>query len=184
MELAKLNERQHGPVTDVLAHWHALEWAHLYHPTVWNLDVARQEFGEQISRGGGGPPTTYVAMDSAGEPVGSVSLVTHDDLTGFEHVGPWLASLFVMPQYRGRGLGQHLIAHLLDQAPARHAGVVYLFTADHADWYERLGWQRYDVAVSGPDAHPVTVMRRTTPTDAERNVVDPSLRKPTEEAQG
>lgn len=163
IELAKLNAQQRGPVADELARWHAWEWGHLYDPTLWNFDVAQQEFSEQISLGGGETPTTYVALDPTSQPVGSISLVTHDDLMGFEHLGPWLASLFVTPRCRGLGLGQQLIAHLLDQPPARRAGVVYLFTAGHADWYEGLGWQRHDVAVAGPDAHPVTVMRRTLP---------------------
>lgn len=162
MELAALDQRRAGRIAEVLARWHADEWGHLYDPAVWNLDTARLEFAEQIALGGGGPPTTYVAFDTAGQPVGSVSLVISDDLDGFEHLGPWLASLFVEPRWRSRGLGQRLIAHLLSQAPARTAGAVYLFTADHASWYAELGWQLLTTTTSGPTQHPVTVMVRST----------------------
>lgn len=160
VELARLDRDVGDAVAETLATWHAAEWGHLYDPRVWNADVARHEFAEQRSQGGGRPPTTYVALTHDGRLVGSVSLVTSDDLEGFDHLGPWLASLYVDESWRRRGVGRRLVQHLLDQEPARLAGAVYLFTANHAGWYAGLGWATLATTVSGPHAHPVTVMVR------------------------
>lgn len=165
VELAHLDQGRARAIAEQLAVWHAAEWGHLYHPEVWNTDVARREFAEQLDAAGGQAPTTYVALahrDGEEHLVGSVSLVPDDDLAGFEHLGPWLASLYVTPSWRHRGIGRRLIAHLLAQAPAREAGTLYLFTADHASWYGLLGWEWLADTTSGPDDHPVTVMFTAT----------------------
>jgi GNAT superfamily N-acetyltransferase len=160
VELAHLDGDVAEVVAERLATWHVAEWGHLYDPGVWNLDVARHEFAEQRSLGGGHLPTTYVALAPDGLLLGSVSLVPSDDLDGFQHVGPWLASLYVDEPWRRRGLGRRLVQHLLDQSPARRAAQVYLFTADHVDWYTDLGWTAMATTTSGPHEHPVTVMVR------------------------
>src|SRR4051812_20450451 len=54
-------------------------------------------------------PLTLVAAEG-NEPVGSVSLV-ESDLTGWDHLTPWLASLYVRPDWRGQGIGKLLVGH-------------------------------------------------------------------------
>ena len=101
-----------------LASWHHDEFGHLYDETVWNEQTAVAEF-EAMARPGC-PDITWVAFDGDGRDgehvLGSVSLVGDDDLTGFEHLTPWLASLFVIPAARGRGVGNALMDHLLAAA--------------------------------------------------------------------
>lgn len=46
-------------------------------------------------------PCAFVALDD-GRPMGSASLVTYDMETHVEW-SPWLASVFVHPDFRGRG---------------------------------------------------------------------------------
>ena len=167
VELAHLHETRAHEVAERLAQWHTAEWGHLYHPEVWNLSIARHEFAEQRRHGGGRTPTTYVAIADAEQLVGSVSLVDTDDLPGFETQGPWLASLFVEPSRRHQGVGHLLVNHLLTQEPARTAEQVYLFTADHADWYAGWGWRPVAVTTSGPAHEPVTVMVRSSGADAD-----------------
>ena len=167
IELAHLGAELGDAVTEPLARWHAAEWGHLYDPEVWNVDVARQEFAEQRALGGGAAPTTYVGLTPDGQVLGSVSLVISDDLAGFEHLGPWMASLYVHEPWRRLGVGRRLVRHLLDQSPARQAGQVYLFTADHVDWYTALGWSRVASTTSGPHGHAVTVMVRPSEAGAD-----------------
>lgn len=149
MEIAEVPHL--GPV---LARWHAAEWGHLYDPETWDERAAVAEFEEQ--RIVGRIPTTYVALDERDDPLGSVSLVVHDDLEGFEHLTPWLASLYVAPTARGAGLGAALVEHLLGEARRMGHAAVHLFTPDHADWYAARGWDLLTAARS--HGRPVTVM--------------------------
>jgi predicted N-acetyltransferase YhbS len=160
VELAHLEPCRADEVIGCLAHWHTQEWGHLYRSEVWNLEAAREEFAEHIARGGGSVPTTYVALTVSGDVVGSVSLVDSDDLEGFDHIGPWLASLYVDTPWRHRGIARLLIGHLLTQPPARQADSVYLFTPEHAAWYAGLGWKHLATSTTGPQSHQVSVMVR------------------------
>lgn len=120
-----------------LAHWHHAEWAALY--AGWSEAEAFAEL-QAHAAGDGGLPSTLVALDEHGAPIGSVSLVVEDspDLAAFP--GPWLASLFVAPEARGRGLGQALVRALVAQAAAAGLPRLRLFTPWHRAFYERLGW--------------------------------------------
>jgi GNAT superfamily N-acetyltransferase len=134
----------------VLARWHFDEWTALYPD--WSCEEA---LAELRSHGGRGClPTTLVALDDD-ELLGSVSLVT-DDLPGFEHLQPWLASLFVRPDRRGRGIGGFLLERTV--AEARDLGVtrLYLFTPRHESYYAARGWQTIERATAG--VTPVAVM--------------------------
>jgi GNAT superfamily N-acetyltransferase len=149
-------------VAPTLARWHALEWGHLYPSNVWNETVALAEFAEHIAHrsahdGVDTPPSTYVALTRGTKTVvGSISLVNDDDLAGHEHLGPWLASLFVPPEHRGHGIGALLVGHATDVA--RRAGVdrLHLFTADRVAWYESMGWRVLGKATANGEH--VTVM--------------------------
>jgi polyamine oxidase len=150
-----------------LAAWHAEAWEHLYGGT-WGRATAEVEFAAMTVPGA--IPSTWVVRDDAGAVVGSVSLLATDDLPGCDHIGPWLGSLYVRPEHRGRRIGEVLVAHL--EAAARDAGFVrvWLFTeADDAHggllaWYERQGWQREGIL----DSHgrPVWLMSRALGTAA------------------
>jgi predicted N-acetyltransferase YhbS len=121
-----------------LAACHHAEWATLY--TNWSEADALAEL-QAHAAGDGVLPSTLVALAHDGALLGSVSLVAEDspDLVAFP--GPWLASLYVVPQARGRGLGEALVRALV--AKAAEAGVPHLrlFTPHHRAFYERLGWR-------------------------------------------
>jgi monoamine oxidase/GNAT superfamily N-acetyltransferase len=158
-----------GHLAPVLGAWHHDEWGHLYAPEVWDREVAVREFEAMAEPGA--TDRTWVAFDGpsreAEAVLGSVSLVATDDLQGFEHLTPWLASMFVTPAARGRGVAAALTAALL--AGARDAGheVVYLFTSGQQAFWADRGWSVVtDIATEG---HPATVMARTTdPCGARR----------------
>src|SRR5262249_21746541 len=91
-----------------LGEWHFAEWADLYPD--WTLKACQDELASHavLDR----LPTTLVAVGDDGAPLGSVSLLL-DDLPGYEHFSPWLASLYVRPDCRGGGLGGKLLAAAL-----------------------------------------------------------------------
>ncbi len=142
-------------VVDVLAEWHHAEWGTLM--PGWSLDSARSELESHLLSPA--CPTTLVALDAGSAVAGSVSLVI-EDAPEFADLSPWLASLYVVPEQRGRGLGRSLVGAML--AHARGVGIdhLHLFTPDHRDWYQRLGWSALGPRLLA--GRPVELMKRGT----------------------
>ncbi len=146
---------QHGPL---LAQWHASEWGHLYRADVWNQETAVREFSEMQRDA---VPLTLVALSlTTHQVLGSVSVIADDDLDGFAHLTPWVASLFVVPLARGLGIAGALINAALSVATNLGFQQVYLFTAGQEEYYLQRGWDI--VAQATAHGHPATVMVRET----------------------
>lgn len=135
-----------------LAGWHFAEWQHLY--PEWTLDSVAAELA--LHRDPNRVPTTLVAVED-GVPVGSVSLI-EKDLSGWDHLTPWLASLYVLEDRRGRGLGRLLVARVVDEARRFGIPSLYLFMPKHRAFYASLGWT--ELAVADAAGERVTVMRQ------------------------
>ena len=84
-------------------------------------------------------PMAWIAAECE-EPMGIAALREHD-LPGREDLSPWLATLFVRPEFRRRGVASAL-CRTAEQG-ARQLGVVqmYLFTVDKQQLYAKLGWR-------------------------------------------
>ena len=128
---------RHPHLVPTLARWHHAQWGHLYGH--WTLEVATAELADQATRRT--LPTTLVAVE-AGEALGSVSLVLEDAPELCGHGSPWLASLFVRPEARGRGLGTQLVQAAVAHAATLGVEELFLFTPEHVAFYQRLGWRR------------------------------------------
>jgi predicted N-acetyltransferase YhbS len=124
----------HIELAPVLAAWHHREWSGLL--VDWSLEQAHSELRSHVRLRN--IPTTFVALDE-GEVIGSASLI-ESDLDAWQHLSPWLASVYVVEQHRGRGVGTQLIHRALEDARALGVPAVYLFTAGHEAYYARLGW--------------------------------------------
>lgn len=72
-------------------------------------------------------------------PAGSVFLVK-SDLDTHNHLTPWLAGLFVLPQLRRLGLGQRLVTATIAEAANLGYERLYLYTA-MSEFYRRQGWR-------------------------------------------
>src|SRR5262245_10934330 len=112
----------HLELAPLLAGWHHAEWAELL--PGWTRAQAEEELRAHTGRRR--IPTTVVALEGA-EPAGSASLLA-DDLEGWEHLTPWVASVYVAPAYRGRGLGRRLVSRVVEEARALDVPTVYLYT--------------------------------------------------------
>lgn len=87
-----------SPHVATLAGWARVEWGHLNPGREAASAVAA--FREHC--GPAGVPSVFAAL--AGErPVGMASLVV-DDMPDRPELTPWLASVYVLPEWRGRGL--------------------------------------------------------------------------------
>ncbi|MEO8161777.1 MAG: GNAT family N-acetyltransferase [Arenimonas sp.] len=127
----------HRDAVATLAGWHHAQWGHLY--SHWTQEVALAELQEHAARATG-LPTTLVAVEDEAL-LGSVSLVLEDAPELAEHGSPWLASLYVIPQARGRGIGARLVHAAVARAAVEGIAELFLFTPEHRDFYQRLGWR-------------------------------------------
>jgi predicted N-acetyltransferase YhbS len=152
MEIAYLAD--HLGLAPLLANWHYREWADLL--PGWTREQAEIELCSHS--GHRQIPTTFVAIEN-GQPLGSASLLK-SDLDCWEHLSPWIASVFVAPPFRRRGLGRQLVSRGVEEAKALGVPVIYLFTAGQAGYYQKLGWQPWRLADHA--GRSVTIMRRTT----------------------
>jgi amino-acid N-acetyltransferase len=78
---------------------------------------------------------TFVIAESASSIVGTAGL----EIRGADAL---LRSVVVAPQARGTGLGSRLTLHVLGEARARGAEVVYLLTTTAEAFFPRFGFER------------------------------------------
>jgi GNAT superfamily N-acetyltransferase len=67
-------------------------------------------------------------------------LLVRSEIEPNHRVSPWLAGLFVAPEYRGKGAGAVLVRALEQQARARGFKQLFLYTRTATGFYEKLGW--------------------------------------------
>ncbi|MFN2331651.1 MAG: GNAT family N-acetyltransferase [Halomonas sp.] len=142
-----------------LARWEFQQWSHL--DPARRLDEALFCFREQC--GPGGVPSVFIALwDDT--PVGMASLIA-DDMHDRPDLTPWLASVYVVPAWRGRGIASRLVQQVEKEASAHGIGQFHLFTSDRQTLYRRLGWQAMEECVYRGEA--VTLMVRRLPSDTD-----------------
>lgn len=135
-----------------IAAWHQAEWSAL------SPERSLASRVRDLAAEGAPPdvPFTGIALDDDDAVLGSASLV-HSDMDGRSET-PWLASVYVAPAVRRRGVGSALVGWV--EQKAREGGFtdLYLFTPDQEALYARLGWS---VLSREPyHGHDVVVMRR------------------------
>ncbi|MDW9682363.1 N-acetylglucosamine-6-phosphate deacetylase [Sinorhizobium meliloti] len=87
-------------------------------------------------------PLTFVAI-ADGKPAGMISL-RDNDLKERIDLSPWLASLYVHPSHRNKGISSLLIKRLEREAEQLGHKRLYLTTEDSKGLYEKNGWQEID----------------------------------------
>lgn len=101
-------------------------------------------------------PIAWVAL-ADGTPAGMASL-KEDDLWSRPDLGPWLASLYVVPAARNRGIGTHLAAAVVEKARSLGISRLYLFRSHQwlDDFYATRGWSSYGDCVDN-DGKPAMI---------------------------
>lgn len=122
----------------IAAHWLYLTW---YVTRDIPFKVIQLDFQKRYETS---DPLTFIAFDDE-LPVGMATLKKHD-LWSRKDLTPWLASLFVVPEYRKRGIARKLEQKILQTATEKNLERLYLFL-DHREietlsgFYKRSGWQ-------------------------------------------
>jgi len=135
---------------ETVARWQWGEWGHLDPDDSLAARITSLRDQTDPNR----IPITYIALDGDA-PLGTASLVEHDMSTHRE-LSPWLASVYVTPTARGRGVASALVRHVVGQAAAMGVTRLSLYTPDAQGLYEKLGWQV--MAEEHFEGHPVTIM--------------------------
>ncbi|MBM4103671.1 MAG: GNAT family N-acetyltransferase [Planctomycetes bacterium] len=117
-----------------LAQWHHQEWAYLRPGDTLEARIARlrAEIGHRQI------PTTVIAFKEQCL-LGSAMLIQHDMDTRMD-LSPWLASVFVSPDYRRQGIGAALIERIIQEARALDIYRLYLYTPSAEQFYLQRGW--------------------------------------------
>lgn len=120
---------------ELVAAWGFAEWGHLAPEQTLAMRVDRVRAGLDTTR----LPVTFLALDAGGNPAGTASLM-RDDIEG-DPRNPWLASVYVRPEARRRGIAGLLVRAGEDAARRLGFARLYLFTASVPALYAGLGWQ-------------------------------------------
>jgi GNAT superfamily N-acetyltransferase len=82
--------------------------------------------------------TTMIVLENA-QVLGTATLDI-EDLPLRLDLSPWLASVYVPPEYRSRGLGSKLVEQVEHEAKKQGFSRIYLHTYDHEGFYAGRGW--------------------------------------------
>jgi N-acetylglutamate synthase-like GNAT family acetyltransferase len=108
-------------------------------------------------------PLALVAREE-GRPVGTAALRVHDMDTR-PNLTPWLASVYVHPSRRGRGLGTQLVARIEAEAVRLDFDRLYLVTFDQSPFYAARGWTLHEC--TSYRTEPAVVMQRQLESKAQ-----------------
>jgi GNAT superfamily N-acetyltransferase len=117
-----------------LAEWFHAEWHHYDGRSIAEIEAQLHDCLNRESL-----PITFLALSDS-EVIGTVTLDT-SDLPHYDHLSPWLASLYVLPLHRREAVGRTLVEHLVAFALERGISPIYLWTPGSTRLYEECGWQ-------------------------------------------
>ena len=101
-------------------------------------------------------PIALVALSNEGVLMGSASILA-TTLT-HKHLSPWLSSVFVHPEHRGKGIASALSMRVCEETARLGFEKLYLFTPRNETLYARLGWTTFDLTIH--DGVSLVIMER------------------------
>lgn len=134
IEIIQLTDRPDLAAT--CARWNHAKWGYLTGATEEQIVSAVHEIIHSTDG-----QTARAALWN-GELAGFVLLI-HNDLESHQHLKPWVASLLVAPEFRGRGIAKALMTAIETAARELDYSEVYLYT-DKPDLYRKLAWSDFE----------------------------------------
>ena len=126
LELSEIPERYEQALDYFWKCWGTEKNRHFYD------DAMRHSMNHEKSL-----PKFYLLLD--GEKIVGTYALLSNDLNSRQDLWPWLACLFVEPEYRNRGLAEKLLNHGLAEAKRKGFDMLYL-SSDLENFYEKKGW--------------------------------------------
>jgi N-acetylglutamate synthase-like GNAT family acetyltransferase len=131
---------EHSHFIPTLAQWVKSEWGHLCPHVPYEEYVSNFQHRTAYGR----IPETFVALEGD-ILLGTASIIEHDMSTRME-LSPWMASVYVDPQFRNRGIGSALVRTVMQEAGGLDVQRLYLITPDKVGFYSHLGWRVLETA--------------------------------------
>lgn len=128
----------HPDLVEAVTSWQQAEFGYL------TPAMTREDRAERLRRSlqKDALPMAFVALSADGSLLGSAGLlattITHT------HLSPWLSSVYVPAEARGRGIASALSLHAVGAAARLGYERVYLFTPRSEALYARIGWRTFD----------------------------------------
>ncbi len=138
----------------IMAFWSYMEW---YQTRTIPFNAVLNAYKERSFSEG--PAVSYIALENT-LPIGMVSL-KNNDLWSRKDLNPWLASLYVVPEHRNRGIASGLIELIIHKAQEMDHERIFLFlgpreSASLEKFYTARGWIFYDHAIDN-DENPTQI---------------------------
>ncbi len=159
--------RNHVEFISEFARYFEQEWPGWYGPT--GQGNAIQDL-TAFANPEGALPVGVIAFAESGQPCG-VAALKATGIAEFNHLSPWAAAGYVIPELRGQGIGAALLAALLAQAKRLGYNSVFCATSTAASLLQRQGWQLLQTGVH--DGDPIFLFR--SPSAAQPFVAPDSL---------
>jgi predicted N-acetyltransferase YhbS len=87
-------------------------------------------------------PIAFIALSDNGAIAGSAGILA-TTITQ-KHLTPWLSSVYVPLEHRGKGIASALSVHSIAEAARLGFDRLFLFTPHNEKMYARLGWKTFD----------------------------------------
>lgn len=125
----------HKNFIPIIADWFYEEWKHLNPARTREdvIDTIEMQLSKSVL------PTIFIGLDNTNQLMGTVTLRVFE-MENYEHLSPWLSSLYVPTGKRHKGIGSLLVKELIIKAKELNINSLYLFTEKHEDWYNQMGW--------------------------------------------
>lgn len=120
----------------ICAKWNHAEWGQAAGATEDEVVSALQDIIHSTNG-----QTARAALCN-GELAGFVLLI-HNDLDTHPHLKPWVASVLVAPEFRGRGIAKALMTSIEAAAGELGYNETYLYTYK-PDLYRKMAWSDYE----------------------------------------
>ena len=140
----------------VLAFWSYRQWY-----TTRSIPFEAVLKSYQVRARGVSIPLAFVATVNT-MPAGMISLKL-DDLWSRKDLNPWLASLYVLPEFRKRGIAEMLMKRVIENAANLNLERMYLFLGQSEkdqlqSYYMKRGWVLLERAVDN-DGHDTEIFQ-------------------------
>jgi N-acetylglutamate synthase-like GNAT family acetyltransferase len=145
--------RHHADFVAEFARHFEQEWPDWYGPS--GPGSAAQDLAA-FANPEGALPVGVMAFSETGQPCG-VAALKASSIAEFNHLSPWAAAGYVLPQLRGQGIGAALLAALLVEAKRLGYNSVFCATSTAASLLQRQGWRLLQSTVH--DGKPISLFR-------------------------